>query len=87
MRRLTESSGDGAKMALEMINAENRLGRVRSREGLKISGLINIGVGIGLLIFLHSLIGRGGPYLCGLIPLLIGVAMLVYVYALAAPLE
>ncbi|HVU46305.1 MAG TPA: hypothetical protein VHD85_09280 [Terracidiphilus sp.] len=87
MRRLAESSTEGAKMALDMLNAENRLGRLKSREGLKVGGLINIGVGVGLIIFLRSLIGPGGPYLCGLIPLLIGVAMLAYVYALAAPVE
>jgi len=87
MRRLAESSGEGAKMALDMLNAENRLGRLKSREGLKVGGLINIGVGAGLIVFLRSLIGTGGPYLCGLIPLLIGVAMLVYVYALAGPVE
>jgi len=87
MRRLAESSTEGAKMAIEMLGAENRLGRAKKREGLKIGGLINIGVGAGLMVFLHSLIGPGGPYLCGLIPLLIGVAMLLYVYVLAAPIE
>ena len=87
MRRLAESSTEGARLAIEMLGAENRLGRAKKREGLKIGGLINIGVGAGLMVFLHSLIGPRGPYLCGLIPLLIGVAMLLYVYVLAAPIE
>lgn len=87
MRRLVESSGEGAKLAIEMLNAENRLGRTRKREGLKVGGLINIGVGVGVMLLLHSLLGPHGPYLCGTIPLLIGVAMLLYVYVLASPIE
>ena len=89
LRRLGESSGEGAKMALEMLNAESRRDRLKKREGLKVGGLINIGVGVALVIFLRVLIGGGpkSPYLCGLIPGLIGVAMLVYVYLLAAPIE
>ncbi len=62
---------------------------------MKIGGLINIGVGVGLIIFLRVLLGPGGvanggagsAYLCGLIPGFIGVAMLMYVYVLAAPIE
>ncbi len=88
MRRITESSADGAKAAMELLREEDKLKRIKTREGLKIGGLINIGVGVGLIIFLRVLI-RGGdsPYLCGLIPGFIGVAMLVYVYALASPIE
>jgi hypothetical protein len=52
---------------------------------LKIGGLINVGVGIGLLPFLKMLLPGQAVYLCGLIPLMVGVAMLVYVYVLAAP--
>jgi hypothetical protein len=87
LRRLAESSGEGAKAALEMMQTENRQERLRRREGLKIGGLINIGVGVGLMIFLRSLGGNGSPWLCGLIPGFIGVAMLVYVFFLAGPIE
>ena len=89
MRRITESSGDGAKAAIEMLREESRLERIKAREGLKIGGLINVGVGVGLVIFLRVLLGSGAnsPFLCGLIPGFIGVAMLVYVYALASPIE
>jgi hypothetical protein len=65
----------------------NRQQRQAGREGVKVGGLINIGVGVGLMIFLHSLLGQGGPWLCGLIPGLIGVAMLVYVFFMASPIE
>jgi hypothetical protein len=87
-RRLAEASGEGAKAALELMREEERLKRVKAREGLKIGGLINIGVGVGLVIMLYSLAGtHDSPYLVGLIPGLIGVAMLVYVYVLAEPLS
>ena len=87
LRRVTEASGEGAKAAVELMREDERLRRIKTREGLKIGGLVNIGVGIGLLIFLRALIGHTGVYLCGLIPGLIGVGLLVYVYFLAAPVE
>ena len=55
LRRVTEASGEGAKAAVELMHDDERLKRVKAREGLKIGGLVNIGVGIGLLIFLHAL--------------------------------
>lgn len=89
LRRLAEASGDGAKMALEMLREEDRARAFKQREGLKIAGLINLGVGVGLSVMLYSIAGHdsGNPYLVGLIPGLIGVAMLVYVYVMAAPLD
>lgn len=87
LRRLAEAPGDGAKIALEMLREEERLKRIKAREGLKVGGLINIAVGVGLTIMLYSLIGtKDSPYLVGLIPGLIGVAMLLYVYVLADPI-
>ena len=87
MRRLAESTGDGLKAALELLQAETRTERVKKREGMKVGGLINIGVGVALIIFLRSLGGPGSPFLCGLIPAFIGVALLTYVFFLAAPIE
>jgi hypothetical protein len=86
LRRLSESSGEGAKAALELLWEENLQKRMQSREGLKVGGLINIGVGLGLIPFLKLLLPGQAVYLCGLIPMMVGVAMLVYVYVLAAPL-
>jgi len=88
-RRLAESTNDGSKVALEMFREENRLSRIKKREGMKIGGLINIGVGVGLTAMLYQVGGQRGdnPYLVGLIPGLVGVAMLVYVYLMAAPIE
>lgn len=87
LRRITEASGEGAKAAIELMQENERLKRIKAREGLKISGLINIGVGIGLLIFLHALLPGAAIYLCGLIPALIGVGFIAYVYVLAAPIQ
>jgi Flp pilus assembly protein TadB len=86
-RRLAESSAEGAKAAIDLLREENRQKELRKREGMKIGGLINIGVGAGLVVFVRSIGGANSPYLCGLLPGLIGVAMLIYVYLLAAPVE
>jgi hypothetical protein len=87
-RRLAESSGEGARVAVELLRTEDRLKRIKTREGLKIAGLINIAAGIGVSLLLYSLAGgHGSPFLVGAIPALIGMAMLIYVYALAGPIE
>ncbi len=86
LRRITEASGDGAKAAIDLLREEERLKRTNAREGIKIGGVVNVGVGIGLVIFLWMLIGPKVA-LCGLIPGLVGVALLVYAYYLATPVE
>jgi len=83
LKKLAESSGDGAKHALEYLQEERRLTAQKRREGLKIGGLITAAVGIALMIFLRSLLAHPPLYLVGTIPLLIGVALLVYVFAMA----
>jgi len=88
LRRLAEATGDGAKAALDLLRGEERLKAIKQREGLKIGGLVNVGVGIGLSVMLYSIAdGAHGPYLVGLIPGLIGVALLVYVFVMAEPIE
>ena len=85
-RRVAESSGEGAKAAIQMLREEELIKQVKIREGLKIGGLINLGVGIALIIFLRALLPASTPvYLCGLIPGFIGAAMIVYVYFMAPP--
>ncbi len=86
-RRLAESSGEGAKAAIELLREQERQQRVKTREGMKIGGLINLAVGIALVIFLRALVGNEPVYLCGLIPGFIGVAMLVYALFLAPPVD
>lgn len=83
IRRLSEAPGDGARAAIELLREQDRMGRDRKREGMKIGGLINLGVGLALMIFLHALVTDAPVYLCGLIPGFIGVALLTYALLLA----
>ena len=86
LRRITETSGEGAKAAMDLLKEEERLKRIKSREGVKIGGVVNLGAGIGLTIFLWALAGPTIA-LCGLIPGFIGVALLVYAFKMAGPVE
>jgi len=95
IRRVAESSADGAKAAMDLLHEEWRIKAAKTREGLKIGGVICVGVGLSLMVFLHGLLGPNGAdkgaagpvYLCGLVPGLIGAAMLVYVFFMTKPVE
>jgi hypothetical protein len=87
LRRITETSGEGAKAALDLLKEEEHLRRIKAREGLKIGGVVNLAVGIALAIFLRALVHEEPVYLCGLIPGFIGAALLSYVFFLAGPVE
>ena len=87
LRRITETSGEGAKAALDLLKEEEHLRRIKAREGLKIGGVVNLAVGIALIIFLRALVHEEPVYLCGLIPGFIGAALLSYVFFLAGPVE
>ena len=87
LRRITEAPGEGSKAAVQLLREEEKVKALKAREGLKIGGLINIGVGVGLMIFLRALVSEQAVYLCGLIPGLVGVAMIVYVYVMARPID
>lgn len=86
IRRVAEASTDGSKATVDLLREENKMTLIKMREGLKIGGVITLGVGVGLVAFLTPLAGWHVA-LCGLIPGFIGVAMLSYVYLLAAPVE
>jgi hypothetical protein len=85
LRRITEASGDGAKAALELMKEDSRMERIKKFEGLKLGGLICIGVGLAMSLLIWSQHEQG--YLIGLFPGLIGVAILFYVYVLAGHYE
>jgi len=86
IRRLAESSGEGAKAAIEMLRAEERQKLFKAREGMKIGGLVCIGVGAALALSM-VMSGERGSWVMGVIPACVGIALLVYVYLLAAPVE
>jgi hypothetical protein len=83
LKKIAESSGEGAKAAIELIREQEKNAVRRRREGMKLGGLITAVVGIGVMALLHGLVTDEPVYLAGLIPLLIGLAMLTYTFALA----
>jgi hypothetical protein len=71
-----ESAAVLAHMKEEEARAERRA-RVEKRKGLLIGGLTTVGVGLGLMIFLHRIDDEArGIFLVGLMPLFVGLAML-----------
>lgn len=87
LRRVAEASGEGARASLELLREEERMKARKTHEGMKIGGLVNLAVGVGLMIFLRALVGNEPVYLVGLIPGLIGVALLAYALFLAPKVE
>ncbi|MGB8010280.1 MAG: hypothetical protein WCF68_01595 [Terriglobales bacterium] len=83
LKKIAESSGEGAKAAIELMREQEKNLVRRRLEGMKLGGLITAVVGIGVMVLLHGLEHDEPVYLAGLIPLLIGVAMLLYVLLLA----
>jgi hypothetical protein len=67
---------------VEFLRETERIAARRTRNALKLAGLLLIAAGVGLMLFLISM-GPGGPYQVGFIPLFIGLALLVYAQFLA----
>jgi len=85
LKKIAESSGDGARAAIELLHAEERTALQKRREGIKLGGLITLATGIALMIFLRGVAQDDpGAYLVGVIPALVGAALLLYAYVLAA---
>ncbi len=83
LKKIAESSGDGARSALAYLQEQNKTDNRRRIEGMKLGGLITTAVGIGLMVFLRGLVHEEAVYLVGLIPLLIGAALLAYSFLFA----
>jgi hypothetical protein len=83
LKKIAESSGEGAKAALELMREQYKNITRRRREGMKLGGLITAVVGIGVMVLLHGLAREEPVYLAGLIPLLIGLALLAYTFVMA----
>ena len=76
LQKITSSSAGGADAALQFLREEQRISARRSREGLKIAGVICVSVGILLCIFLHAILPVAPPvYLAGLIPATVGAIL------------
>jgi uncharacterized protein (UPF0254 family) len=83
LKKIAESSGEGAKSALELLREKERNAVRRRLEGMKLGGLITAAVGLGVMALLRGLEHEEPAYLIGLIPFLIGVALLVYAFMIA----
>jgi hypothetical protein len=83
LKKIAESSGEGAKSALELLREQEKNFVKRRLEGMKIGGLVTAAIGIGVMVLLRGLVHDEPVYLSGLIPLLIGVALLIYPLLLA----
>jgi hypothetical protein len=83
LKKIAESSGEGAQAAIELLREQNRTVTKRRLEGMKLGGLITAVVGIGVMALLRGLVRDEPVYLSGLIPLLIGLALLTYTFLLA----
>jgi hypothetical protein len=85
LKKLAETSGEGTRAAIELLHSEERGAAERRREGIKLGGLITLGAGIALMVFLRAAAQDDpGAYLVGLLPASVGAALLVYTYLLAA---
>ena len=88
LKKLADTPGPGANAALELMRAEAQIGAARTRQGLRIGGMITTAAGIGVLVFLRALLGgQGGVFLCGLIPLFVGLALYGSSYLVSTPME
>src|SRR3979411_34910 len=83
LKKIAESSGEGAQAAIELLREQNRTVTKRRLEGMKLGGLITTVFGIGVMALLRALVRDEPVYLAGLIPLLIGAALLTYTFLLA----
>ena len=83
LKKIAESSGEGAQAAIELMREQEQNAVKRRLEGMKLGGLITAVVGIGVMVLLHGLEHNEPVYLAGLIPLLIGLALLIYSFLLA----
>jgi len=83
LKKIAESSGEGAKGAIELMREQQTSSAKRRLEGMKLGGLITAVVGIGVMVLLHGLVTDAPVYLSGIIPLLIGLALLTYSFLLA----
>ena len=88
LKKLAESDTNSAAATIAYLQEKERTAEAnreaKKREGYLVGGLVNIGVGIGLMAFLAEISHDKAVGLVGLIPALIGVALMISAY-LAVP--
>jgi hypothetical protein len=84
LKKVAEMHQADSGAVLDVLREEERIAARGRREGQKVSGLVTIATGLGMMVFL-KVVDRNDPdpaYLAGLIPMLIGAALLLYAYVL-----
>jgi hypothetical protein len=84
LKKVAEMHQGDSGAVLDVLREEERIAARGRREGQKVSGLVTIATGLGMMVFL-KVVDRNDPdpaYLAGLIPMLIGAALLLYAYVL-----
>jgi len=79
MKKIAEVGGD-RNPALEYLREQERIKAAKRLGGMKLGGLVNVGVGLGLMILLRGLVTGVPVYLAGTIPMFVGLALLAYGY-------
>ena len=82
MKKIAEVGGQG-NAALEFLREQERIAGAKRLGGMRLGGLINLGVGLGLMILLRGLVHDEPVFLVGTIPIFVGLALLAYSYWLA----
>lgn len=83
LKKIAESSELSANAALELLREHEKIHFVRTREGLKLGGVVTIALGIGCFLVLWATGVKQPAYFAGFIPFLVGLALLAYAYLLA----
>jgi len=82
IKKIAEAGGE-RNPALEYLREQERMAAAKQLGGIKLGGLVVVGVGLGVFIFLKALIPTQPIYLCGTIILFVGLALLAYAFWLA----
>ena len=77
LKKIAEVGGD-RNPALEYLREQERIAAAKRLGGYKLGGLINVGIGLGLMIFLAALLHGAPVFWVGAIPFFIGLALLAY---------
>jgi hypothetical protein len=87
LKKVAEAQGPGAASALELLREEAKIYSLKTKQGLKIGGLVCIAAGLGTLVFLKALVTDEPVYLSGLIVMLIGAALYAGSYVVTVPID
>jgi hypothetical protein len=79
LKKIAEMGGEH-NPALEYLREQERIKAAKKLGGLKLGGLINTGIGLGVMIFLKAIVPGQPVYLVGTIELFIGLALLAYAF-------